>query len=135
MLLGMPDSILEKVLSSKHAEEIAHFVPKEIIARILQPLPSRDREIVTRRFGLHGGAKETLEEIGKTLEITRERVRQIEKAAVEKINAKRNASVPYSWATTRGSMTFPLDLEIFCPSLSRTRPWKYTVWNGALSYL
>ncbi|MDO8582061.1 MAG: sigma factor-like helix-turn-helix DNA-binding protein [bacterium] len=86
----MADSILEKVLSSKHAEEVAHFAPQEILVRILQPLPSRDRGILTRRFGLQGGAKETLEEIGKTLEITRERVRQIERGAIKKIREHAN---------------------------------------------
>ena len=41
----------------------------------------REREIITRRFGLEG-AKETLEQIGERLDITRERVRQLEKAAL-----------------------------------------------------
>ena len=39
----------------------------------------REREIISRRFGLNGH-KETLEQIGETLSITRERVRQLEKA-------------------------------------------------------
>ena len=39
----------------------------------------REREIVTRRFGLYD-RKETLEQIGELLGITRERVRQLEKA-------------------------------------------------------
>ena len=39
----------------------------------------REREIISRRFGL-SGSKETLEQIGETLSITRERVRQLEKA-------------------------------------------------------
>lgn len=39
----------------------------------------REREIISRRFGL-GGSKETLEQIGEMLSITRERVRQLEKA-------------------------------------------------------
>ena len=39
----------------------------------------REREIISRRFGLAGN-KETLEQIGETLSITRERVRQLEKA-------------------------------------------------------
>ena len=42
---------------------------------------SREQEIITRRFGL-SGAKETLEQIGERLGITRERVRQLEKAAL-----------------------------------------------------
>ena len=41
----------------------------------------REQEIITRRFGLNG-AKETLEQIGERLDITRERVRQLEKAAL-----------------------------------------------------
>ena len=41
----------------------------------------REREIITRRFGL-SGRRETLEQIGETLSITRERVRQLEKAVL-----------------------------------------------------
>ena len=39
----------------------------------------REKEIISRRFGLNG-PKETLEQIGEMLSITRERVRQLEKA-------------------------------------------------------
>ena len=39
----------------------------------------REREIISRRFGLNGN-RETLEQIGEMLSITRERVRQLEKA-------------------------------------------------------
>lgn len=45
----------------------------------------RDREILRRRFGVTGGRIQTLEEIGQDLGITRERVRQIEKAALIRI--------------------------------------------------
>ncbi len=45
----------------------------------------RDREILRRRFGVTGGKTQTLEEIGQDLGITRERVRQIEKAALIRI--------------------------------------------------
>lgn len=45
----------------------------------------RDREILLRRFGVSTGKTQTLEQIGKDLGITRERVRQIEKAAITKI--------------------------------------------------
>src|SRR5690606_28790113 len=44
----------------------------------------REREIVSRRFGLYD-RKETLEQIGELLGITRERVRQLEKAVVTKL--------------------------------------------------
>ena len=46
--------------------------------------PEREREIITRRFGLYE-RKETLEQIGELLGITRERVRQLEKAILIRI--------------------------------------------------
>lgn len=45
----------------------------------------RDREVVIGRFGLSGGEKQTLEKVGQRLGVTRERVRQIEKAALDRI--------------------------------------------------
>ena len=81
----MANSILDKVISSKHEEEITQFVPQEIVAKILLSLPSRERDILTRRFGLHGQPQATLEEIGGTMQVTRERIRQIERGAMKRI--------------------------------------------------
>lgn len=50
----------------------------------------RDREILLRRYGIATGSTQTLEEIGKDMGITRERVRQIEKAAITKIRQQFN---------------------------------------------
>jgi RNA polymerase primary sigma factor len=50
----------------------------EALRRALAELPSREREVVTLRYGLDGGEPRTLEEIGRHLGLTRERVRQIE---------------------------------------------------------
>ena len=53
-----------------------------VISNALQVIDQpREREIINRRFGL-GEKKETLEQIGERLDITRERVRQLEKAAL-----------------------------------------------------
>lgn len=55
-------------------------IPKTITV-LLSPLPERQRDVVTKRYGLKDGKRRTLEEIGKQYKITRERVRQIENDA------------------------------------------------------
>ncbi|MCC7078721.1 MAG: sigma-70 family RNA polymerase sigma factor [Acidimicrobiia bacterium] len=55
------------------------------LRRGMDHLTSREREIIERRFGLDGRAAETLEQIGETLGITRERVRQIQAKALSKL--------------------------------------------------
>ena len=59
------------------------FKPKQVTKRMLSHLPERAYEVVTNRFGLTEDAqRKTLEAIGKKYGITRERVRQIENAAL-----------------------------------------------------
>lgn len=48
-------------------------------------LPEREKRVIILRFGLDGGEAQTLEEIGRNLDLTRERVRQIETAALGKL--------------------------------------------------
>jgi len=48
-------------------------------------LDERERHIIRNRFGLLGGKELTLEEIGKTLNLSRERVRQLEREAKHKL--------------------------------------------------
>ena len=60
-----------------------HKAAKDILASIEK---EREREIMARRFGLYD-RKETLEQIGELLGITRERVRQLEKATLTKMKA------------------------------------------------
>lgn len=57
------------------------------MARLLDELPARDAEVLRMRYGFDD-APMTLEEIGKRMGLTRERVRQIEKAAKERLRAK-----------------------------------------------
>src|SRR5438132_581653 len=54
----------------------------------------REREIVARRYGLFD-RKETLEQIGELLGITRERVRQLEKAVLARLKAMAQDELPY----------------------------------------
>ena len=59
------------------------FKPKQVTKKITSHLQDRTRDVIMNRFGLTSDSeKKTLEEIGKKYNITRERVRQIEDAAL-----------------------------------------------------
>jgi RNA polymerase nonessential primary-like sigma factor len=58
---------------------------REGIMRWVGELQEKERTVITLRFGLDGGEAQTLEEIGRTLGLTRERVRQIEHGALLKL--------------------------------------------------
>ncbi len=61
------------------------FKPKAVSKKLLTTLNPRTREIVVNRYGLEKQERMTLEAIGKTYDITRERVRQIENFALTSI--------------------------------------------------
>jgi hypothetical protein len=68
---------------------------KVVVQDILNTIErEREREIVSRRFGLYD-RRETLEQIGELLGITRERVRQLEKAVVTKLRASAEKDLPH----------------------------------------
>ena len=63
-----------------YAQEVCQLVREALV-----DLDDRERHIIRNRFGLLGGGELTLEEIGKTLNLSRERVRQLEREAKEKL--------------------------------------------------
>src|SRR3989344_4971782 len=65
---------------------------KGVVAKLVKVLNERNRDIVSRRFGLKEGKKETLESIGRSYGITRERVRQIEAASMKQIRDNSGSS-------------------------------------------
>ena len=56
-----------------------------VVGQLLSVLNTRNRDVISRRFGLKTGKKETLESIGKSYSITRERVRQIEEVSLKQV--------------------------------------------------
>lgn len=86
------DIYLEDTISQDEEESLENKVldqlAKEEIGKILNQLKPREREILTLRYGLAGGKIHTLEEVGQQFDITRERVRQIEKKTLEKLRNK-----------------------------------------------
>ena len=65
---------------------------KEQMGKYLEELDDRERRVLTMRFGLEDGIPHTLEEIGKILNVTRERVRQLEMKALRKLRHPRRSS-------------------------------------------
>jgi hypothetical protein len=58
---------------------------KGVVGELVSVLSTRNRDVISRRFGLKTGKRETLESIGKSYGITRERVRQIEEVSLKQI--------------------------------------------------
>jgi RNA polymerase primary sigma factor len=66
-------------------EEASEHLQKEGVRRALGALPERERQVIELRYGLAGGEPLTLEEVGKTFGVTRERIRQIENNTLKKL--------------------------------------------------
>ncbi|HEU5346194.1 MAG TPA: sigma-70 family RNA polymerase sigma factor [Ktedonobacterales bacterium] len=62
-----------------------HEMLREEVRRALSALTQREREVIELRFGLLDDQDHTLEEVGRRLKVTRERVRQIEERAIRKL--------------------------------------------------
>ncbi len=67
------------------ATEAARTILKERLDRISKDLSAREKKILSMRFGLEDGIPHTLEEVGKEFKVTRERIRQIQAKALEKM--------------------------------------------------
>jgi RNA polymerase primary sigma factor len=69
------------------AEQMDHEILEMRIGQIMDHLTSQEREVIRSRFGLGRRASQTLNEVGKRLGVTRERVRQVEQQALQKIRS------------------------------------------------
>ena len=92
---------LEKPIGEEEDSALGDFVQDELaespfdsaslhlrrgdIDRALESLPERERKVIELRFGLRGDRPRTLEEVGRTFGVTRERIRQIECNTLKKL--------------------------------------------------
>lgn len=84
---------LESVLNVPQEEAVEDSMMRESMVQqfgeVMAELDPREREVLSLRYGLDGGEAKTLKEVGETLNISRERVRQIEAKAKQKLRQSR----------------------------------------------
>jgi RNA polymerase primary sigma factor len=94
---------LEKPVGDEEESEFGHFLTddseplpdeaadtsfrKETLEKILSMLAPRERRVLELRYGLNGEHPRTLDEVGRTFNVTRERIRQIENQSLKKLRA------------------------------------------------
>jgi RNA polymerase primary sigma factor len=98
------DSTTEGGLSDRIADEctesptvvIERQLLRERIEKLLRVLSSRERQIITHRYGLGCDEKRTIDELSTMFQVSRERIRQIEKRAMKKLKRARPREDPAS---------------------------------------
>ncbi len=84
--------LIEDSDSAPPSEFVAQVMLKDHIDHVLSSLGERERAVVRLRYGLDDGEARTLEEVGRTFGVTRERVRQIEARTLAKLRRGQYAS-------------------------------------------
>ena len=79
-------------------ERAVEILTKEALREALENLGYRERRVLELRYGLGGEHPRTLDEVGRTFNVTRERIRQIENQSLKKL--QKPAAKPRSCATT-----------------------------------
>ena len=90
------DTSLSELIEDKSAaltEDIEQGLMKEGVRQLLAKLDSREQEVIALRFGFVDGEEWSLGAIGKKLNLSRERIRQIENKALKKLRHKRNVAL------------------------------------------
>jgi RNA polymerase primary sigma factor len=73
-------------------EQVESILRNETLRGLLETLPSRERQILERRYGLDGGDPATLDELARSFSITSERIRQLEKKSLTKLQVLARAA-------------------------------------------
>jgi RNA polymerase primary sigma factor len=78
---------LLQIMSDPEGERTEDVDMDEAVTRLLQTLRPREQEILSLRFGLGGKPRMSLSQVGKALDVSKERIRQIQVRALEKLRA------------------------------------------------
>lgn len=77
--------LIEDPTTSEERGPIAEMINTDLISQFLKRLPDREQKVLKMRFGLEDGERKTLREIGDALDVTRERIRQLEIYAISQL--------------------------------------------------
>jgi RNA polymerase primary sigma factor len=88
--LELGDTLEQEIIPSVEVEMIRTSFEKSIQSMV-GDLDEKEREVIRMRFGLDGEEPRTLQEIGEAMDLSRERIRQIESRAKEKLRRSREA--------------------------------------------
>jgi len=88
--LELGDTLEQDIIPSVEVEMIRSSFERRIQTMVAD-LDEKEREVIRRRFGLDGDEPKTLQEIGEQMGLSRERIRQIESRAKEKLRRSREA--------------------------------------------
>tara|TARA_R110002012_G_scaffold199146_5_gene368232 strand:- start:10180 stop:13209 length:3030 start_codon:yes stop_codon:yes gene_type:complete len=86
-------SIKPEDIKTSETASIEELTIAEIIAASFLSLDERQRDILKRRYGINSDETETLEQVATSYDVTRERIRQIEKKAKQKFETKRTKKI------------------------------------------
>ncbi|HEX7158819.1 MAG TPA: RNA polymerase sigma factor RpoD, partial [Edaphobacter sp.] len=76
---------IEDRMAVSPSEAVIAVNLKEYTGQVLRTLTPREERVIKMRFGLEDGSEHTLEEVGQSFQVTRERIRQIEAKALRKL--------------------------------------------------
>ena len=76
---------IEDRMAVSPADAVIAVNLKEYTSQVLRTLTPREERVIKMRFGLEDGSEHTLEEVGQSFQVTRERIRQIEAKALRKL--------------------------------------------------
>jgi len=79
--------LIEDPTTSEEEGPIAEMINADLISQFLKRLPDREQKVLKMRFGLEDGERKTLREIGDALDVTRERIRQLEIYAISQLRS------------------------------------------------
>jgi RNA polymerase primary sigma factor len=79
--------VLEDHMSPDPPDAASHLALRELVEELLDRLTERERAVLSLRYGLVDGRSWTLAEVGQSFQVTRERIRQIEASALEKLRS------------------------------------------------